>query len=842
MRKIIFLFTAFIGLTANISLHAQQVVAYINFADNTNDGITLVEENNSGQEAYTESAVMNGAACRKVPRNKFMYLKVDKTKVPSTANNLMFKITYYGNNTNSLWFNYNSTTNDYAVGDFTKVKTNDWVTTTVVVTDANLKGAMNGGSDLRMGNNASDNYIKEVSISIGTLNPEAEPIPERPNNPASEFKGKSFAGYQVWHRAGDNASDWVHWSYGIVPGPGLQKNVNVCSWPDISEYPDSILFNTNFAPLGNGQPARLYSADNPVVINKQFDWMKAADFDGVAIQRFVGGIGKTITTGNRIHLDEIRDAAERTNRFFYVCYDLNGFGADILECFKNDWVYEIEQTRHLTSSPNYATVNGKPVVEIWGIGYMDIDADKMGKIIRFFHDRGCYVIAGVPREWRDGMAAKNYQSVYNALDCISPWTVGVYGDINGANNYYNDYVKPDIAYCNQNGIDFLPVCFAGSGNWVNSNLTLSVTSRLGGNLLWTQIRNAKQLGLNAVYFAMFDEFEESTQLMNAAVDYFDIPTNEYFETLAKDGVWVSSNYYLRLAAVAAKLLRGEVDNTAEIPVPYSLGPTYFRNSFESRTTTFYRKEGNTEYYIRDKTMTIDPCFYKNATVQTTNVSGGSCSIVQDDIHPESGLYAAKISGTANSESSVYSYKTNETKIEVKEGMQLTCYKYAANELGRNTGVDLIFSDGTKLSDFTAYLKTSGTVGNLERVKTVIGIPGLTGKTIAGIALRYAGTGETGPFEAYFDDIFIEENDGTDATGIDNVVNKPDIANVYAGNGNIIVEFLERNAVVSIYNVSGQLVSLQKANSSILYKQVDKGIYIVEVRGSGNVSRRKVVVD
>lgn len=799
-----------------------QVAAYINFSDNTADGVALVVETNPVQEAYTISDYINGSACRKIPAGKFMYLIVDKTKIPSNANNLIVKITYYGNNAYNLWFNYNSTSGDYQGGDFAKSKTDSWVTTTVALTDANFRGTMNGGSDIRTGYNGSDNYIKEVSISFGVLDPEAEPIPTHPDNPASEFRGKSLAGYQVWHRAGNSASDWVHWSYGTVPGPGLNKNVFVCGWPDISEYPDDILFDTNFAPLGNGQPTRLYSDDNPVVINKQFDWMEAAGFDGVAVQRFVGGIGKAITEGNRTYLDEIRDAAERTNRLFYICYDLNGYGPDILECFKNDWVYEIEKSRALTSSPDYATVNGKPVVEIWGIGYFDIDPDEMGKIIRFFHDRGCYVIAGAPREWRDARPDRNYQSVYNALDCISPWTVGVYADINSANQYYNDYMAPDVEYCKQHGIDFLPVCIAGSGNWVNADLTLSTVNRLGGNLLWTEIRNVKKLGLNSVYFAMFDEFEESTQLMNAAVDYFDIPTDEYFETLAKDGVWVSSNYYLRLAAAGARLLRGEIDNTEDIPVPYSLGPTYFRNSFESRTTTFYRKEGDAEYTIRNKTMTIDPCFYKNAVVQSTGVSNASCSIVQDNIHNKSGLYTAKLSGTSNETNAVYLYKTNETKIQIKEGMQLSYYKYAANELSKNTGIDLIFSDGTKLSDFSLYEKTNGTVGALEKITITIGATSLIGKTITGIALRFEGG--IGLFEAYFDDMIIE--DGDVSTGI-GIINKPAPANIYVSNGNISIESLEKNSVVSIYDLTGQLVYRQTATSNLFCKQIKKGIYIVK---------------
>ena len=682
------------------------------------NGMSYVLETSSGAEAYSESAVIGGIQCRKIPAGKYLYVKCDRSVVPTSQYEIVIAITYYDNSSNNLWFNYNSLSDDYKIADFAKTKTNHWITTFVNISDAALNGKMNGGGDFRLGYNNEANYIKDIKVYQGTFDPLSQEIPVKPNNPASEFKGKSFAGYQIWHRAGNAASDWVHWAYGKVPGPGLGVNVNVVSFPDLSEYPDSVLYATKFKNLGNERATKLYNDSDKPIIDRQMGWLQKCDFDGVAIQRFVGSIGRSVTITEQSHLTNVKNAAEATGRLFYVCYDLNGSDASIVERLQLDWVYEIEQIRALTSSPNYATVNGKPVVEIWGIGY-NIGADKQQclDMIQFFHDRGCYVIGGVPRGWRtntDAMA--NYTEVYMALDAVSPWTVGVYNTIDGATSYLNNYMVPDKAYCDQNGMDYLPVVFPGSGNWLSADGSFSQTDRKGGGLLWKQALNAKSLGLTGVYYAMLDEFEEGTNLINGAVDYFDIPTDEYFETFAKDGVWTSSDYYLRLAATAAQMLRGDIPATADIPVPYSLGPLYYRNSFESRNTTFTQNGVTSK-----RTMKIDPCFFNPQMKEASGVSLPSVKIVNEPIYAKTGIYSVKITGTPNSATnSYYYYKIADTKIEITKDLQLTFWKYTVDELGKFTSVDLIFKSGKRLSSLPAYTDNNGAVMNPVAGRGIIG--------------------------------------------------------------------------------------------------------------------------
>ena len=123
MKKFLLLPLLWAGalLSAYAALNFPTPVAYVNFANSTSQSASYVANDNPYDEPYTEAAVMGGSACRKIPSGKFMYVKFDRNAVPSSQRQVMIKITYYGNNSNALWFNYNGTSSDYAGADFTKV-------------------------------------------------------------------------------------------------------------------------------------------------------------------------------------------------------------------------------------------------------------------------------------------------------------------------------------------------------------------------------------------------------------------------------------------------------------------------------------------------------------------------------------------------------------------------------------------------------------------------------------------------------------------------------------------------------------------------------------------------
>jgi hypothetical protein len=51
-------------------------------------------------------------------------------------------------------------------------------------------------------------------------------------------------------------------------------------------------------------------------------------------------------------------------------------------------------------------------------------------------------------------------------DVVSPWAVGRYSTIAGAQNDARVYVKADLAWCSQKGLTLMPVIFPGF-SWHN---------------------------------------------------------------------------------------------------------------------------------------------------------------------------------------------------------------------------------------------------------------------------------------------------------------------------------------------------------------------------------------
>jgi|GEM_PF-301752 len=774
---LVFILSAVTAGTINLPAVSSSII-FTNPIQNNN--MFLGIENTASQEGYTLPATILGAQCREIPAGKFMYVYSSRTAVPTSAANIIISITYYDSSMNSIWINYtrNGNAGGWGTADFQKSNTKKWITRIITITDAGLDGSMGYGGDIRMGFGGENNYIKDISISVGTLNPLTEPVPAKVNAPGTEFIGKSFAGYQLWHQAGATPQDWLHWSYGMLPAAG-RGNHNTETFPHISDYNGNsnvTMYPTNFANLGDGSPTKLYNSTDQGVIDVQMSLLKNAGFDGVAIQRNAP-IGRALKASPDDYYVSIKNACENNGRLFYVMYcmpDTNNGSAhleDVVAGIERDWVYQMEQVYALTSSSAYATVNGKPVVELWGLGYstIEINNPQALALAAFFKARGCYVIAGTPRDWRlmNEGSRTDFSNVYKSYDMISPWTVGAYNDTTSANNYKTNYQVADKAYCDANGMGYYPVVFVGSAWSEPVSGYPNDTKRVGGKFLWKQAQNATSIGVKSMYFAMLDEFEESTDIINAATDYFDIPTDQYFGTLAMDGIWCSPDYYLRLGGAAARMVQNGTSQPT-ITTPYSLGPIYYRNSFESRVANCIINN-----VPQNIVSPIDACFYNATVITNTAVTSPSVTIVNPaTTFTKSGVYSTQITGTATGASKYY-YQVSETKIAVKANMALSFWKYSANTLGQNTSVDLIFKSGKTLHSLAAYTDNNGnamtptiargTVGTWQKFNCQIGKGVLIGDEIDGIAIAYDNPAASGNFNAYFDDIIIQDAADTTAS-------------------------------------------------------------------------------
>ena len=180
---------------------------------------------------------------------------------------------------------------------------------------------------------------------------------------------------------------------------------------------------------------------------------------------------------------------------------------------------------------------------------------------------GCAVMLGVPTYWReqtrDAVSDPAFHELIGMADVISPWTVGRYGTVPAVVKHAATVITPDLAWCAEKKIDYLPVLFPGF-SWHNMYPTAKPNSipRLGGDFFWSQFQQCKQAGASMLYVAMFDEVDEATAIFKCTND---VPKADGAEFISYEGL--PSDYYLRLTGAGAKMLRGELPVDSAKPRP-----------------------------------------------------------------------------------------------------------------------------------------------------------------------------------------------------------------------------------------------------------------------------------
>jgi len=388
----------------------------------------------------------------------------------------------------------------------------------------------------------------------------------------STMSHKLLMGYQGWFAcSGDGSANnkWVHWFGNNTPDAA---NANFDFWPDTSELDADELFTTSLT-YSNGVPAKLYSAYKQKTVVRHFKWMQENHLDGVFFQRFLSDLpgGNLSALRNQVATN-VRVGAETYGRVFAIMYDISGYSTNTLVSkLTNDWLYLVN-TQRVTNSPAYLRHKGKPVVAIWGFGFSgrsDTPAQAQ-QAIDWFKAAGCTVMGGVPSNWRtligDAQTNPAWSNAFRAFDVISPWSVGRYNSNSGADNYRTSVTVPDLADCTSHGIDYLPVIFPGF-SWTNLNSgPFNQIPRNGGNFYWRQAYNAVRSGCTMVYGAMFDEVDEGTAMYKLASTAAQLPAQGTFVPLNIDGYNLNSDWYLRLADQASRMLRGEIPLQPLMPI------------------------------------------------------------------------------------------------------------------------------------------------------------------------------------------------------------------------------------------------------------------------------------
>ena len=491
----------------------------------------------------------------------------------------------------------------------------------------------------------------------------------------NELKGKVVSGYQAWFRASNDLdSGWIHWSRGKAPSQGKPTFE---MFPDTREYPDNILYNSGYPNLGDGRPSKLFSSRTAEAIDLHFSWAKDYGVDCLALQRFYSEIvpERLDSHYDKDHLKLVKASAEKHGRMFYIMYDFSGaakHGDDVVNGCTTDWVIQVEEAG-LLDSPNYACYNGKKIVCLWGLTGLDQwrypSAKNALALINWFKDRGYYVIGGFPdNEW--SIVADDYADVYAAVDMISPWVVGRFTK-GGVEKWWAPVFKRESAYCEKYGKAYMPVAFPGFAWCSFVGGPANDIPRQSGQFFWDQVKFLAAKGIENIYLAMFDEYDEGTAFMKAAEDSSQIPMGDsYFQTLSVDGYWLSSDYYLRLAGAAGQVLRGEKALTDTPPVPHSQGPVYWRNGFEWRNYLNL----DTKEMAR---ATVDVGLFEDCLLE----GDVKAAVVESDFG--TGKYALMLEGKGM-------YKIATTKINCRKPLAL---HYSATD---NVKVGVMLSDGSTI--------------------------------------------------------------------------------------------------------------------------------------------------
>ncbi|MCW3058368.1 MAG: hypothetical protein JWQ02_189 [Capsulimonas sp.] len=404
-------------------------------------------------------------------------------------------------------------------------------------------------------------------------------VPAHAASPPGDVVGKVTVGYQGWFSAAGDGSPVNNWGH-----------MNLENWPDMREYTQS--YQTTYPNLGNGQPAKMFSSYDQSTVNIHFNWMAQNGIDTAALQRF----GNEITPGSTIKAQrdsvavKMMNAAQATGRKFYIMYDMSGGTAQL----QSDWTNTIVNTLHLTSSSAYAKQNGKPVVCLWGLGYtwFSLSPTDGLALVNWFKNQGCYVIGGVPGQWRtnSGDSRADYANVYTACNMVMAWAVGRVVDAS-----YQPWVSGDLAYCNAHGMDYQPDAYPGT-SFFNSNGPASPKNqypRNHGDFMWAQFAAMRNAGASSVYISMFDEMNEATSIFKCAEDTSMIPVNNWFLTLDADGVHVASDYYLRLTCDGGKMIKGSIPYQTTHPTPFTLsGVTFYQDTLYSGAASQSLAKGN----------------------------------------------------------------------------------------------------------------------------------------------------------------------------------------------------------------------------------------------------------
>lgn len=346
--------------------------------------------------------------------------------------------------------------------------------------------------------------------------------------PDDDLAGMVLCGYQGWFRCENDGSDngWHHYQAG---GKFEPRHANIDLWPDVAELGPAEKFATPFRHA-DGRVAEVFSSVNEATVRRHFRWMREYGIDGAFLQRFAVS---TLDPRFRKPMDKVlancRDSAREEGRRWALMYDLSGMKPEDFHRVTDDWNHLLGNGLMNVEDQSYLKVERRPLVALWGLGFND-RAPALAEwetLIRFFREKGCSVMVGVPCWWRtlerDAIHDAKLLEVIALANIVSPWSVGRFRKEEDAAARVEPLLKPDIAWCHERGIGYLPVAFPGF-SWHNlqknrgRDEAIGAIPRKAGRFLWSQAVATRKAGAKSLYVAMFDELDEGTAIMKISQD------------------------------------------------------------------------------------------------------------------------------------------------------------------------------------------------------------------------------------------------------------------------------------------------------------------------------------
>jgi len=395
-----------------------------------------------------------------------------------------------------------------------------------------------------------------------------------------------ICGYQGWFGTpgdGSHINRWRHWFRGNESAPAYDR-ATIDMYPTTDEYDSTDLVESGIK-MPDGTYAKFFSSFKPNVVLKHFEWMQTYGITGVFHHRFMSGLQSAKENATRTQITRnVINAAEATGRKFAMSYDIAGTGNEMMERLKADWMYLVDVVG-VTNSSNYILQNGLPTLHIFGVGLSTVeitDVNGMQRLINWLRSPSSgkyrvWLLGGIPSQWRtqggDSRKGDGWKKIFHSMDGIAPWHVARYSDSDEFDDYFQETIAVDAAYCKERGIVYMPTMWPGF-SWLNlkkdvkKGISINSIPREGGKFMWRMAyKYVSNPNINSIWVAQFDEVDESTAIFKVTSSTIDnpLPSNGWL-ALDADGTSLPSDWYLRLTGEAQLMLEGKRTLTSAIPL------------------------------------------------------------------------------------------------------------------------------------------------------------------------------------------------------------------------------------------------------------------------------------